>query len=188
MYHHYHNKRNNSLKIITFLGILFISFVGCLFHYLYELSGKQSFVSIVSPVNESVWEHLKIAFYPTILWYILSYFLMARKKRIPFSSWFFSSVLSSLVSTVFIVVFYYTYTGAFAIQSLILEIASLFLGVILAQMLSLYVFQRANLRYYHHIISTLVFVSYLTAFVVFTFIPPQYPIFMDSSTGIYGVQ
>lgn len=44
------------------LGIAFISLLGAFLHFAFELSGQAKVVGAFAAVNESVWEHLKIAF------------------------------------------------------------------------------------------------------------------------------
>lgn len=60
-------KTKDSVKKNIFWGILFINLFGILLHFLYDFSGKVLIVGIFAPINESVWEHLKLGFYPIIL-------------------------------------------------------------------------------------------------------------------------
>jgi hypothetical protein len=55
------------VKKYVYLGILFISLLGSLIHFLYDLSGKSLLVGLIAPINESVWEHLKLPLVPTLL-------------------------------------------------------------------------------------------------------------------------
>lgn len=55
------------------LGSLFIIVVGFLLHYLYDWSGRSNLVAILAPVNESVWEHLKLGTWATVLLIVLEY-------------------------------------------------------------------------------------------------------------------
>ncbi|WP_051426788.1 DUF6512 family protein [Eisenbergiella tayi] len=48
-------------------GFLFTAVLGTLLHFLYEWSGKMPAAALISPVNESVWEHLKLLFFPFVL-------------------------------------------------------------------------------------------------------------------------
>ena len=54
-------------------GSLFIIVVGFLLHYLYDWSGRSNLVAILAPVNESVWEHLKLGTWATVLLILLEY-------------------------------------------------------------------------------------------------------------------
>ena len=50
------------------IGIIFISIIGTLLHFMYEFSGHNKIVSLFAAVNESTWEHIKIALTPTFIW------------------------------------------------------------------------------------------------------------------------
>ena len=54
-----------------YLGIIGIILTGTLLHFLYEFSHHNRFVAIFAAVNESVWEHIKIAMTPTFIWAII---------------------------------------------------------------------------------------------------------------------
>jgi glycerol uptake facilitator-like aquaporin len=53
---------SKKVLIYEIVGTLFIIFLGSALHFTYELSGKLAIVGAFSAVNESVWEHLKLAF------------------------------------------------------------------------------------------------------------------------------
>ena len=40
------------------IGIIFISLIGTLLHFMYEWSGHNKVVSLFAAVNESTWEHI----------------------------------------------------------------------------------------------------------------------------------
>ena len=50
------------------LGFFFILGMGALLHVVYVWSGNSPFVAPFAAVNESVWEQLKLAFWPAALW------------------------------------------------------------------------------------------------------------------------
>ena len=52
------------------VGIIVICIIGTLLHFTYEWSHHKKIVALFSAVNESTWEHIKIAMTPTILWSI----------------------------------------------------------------------------------------------------------------------
>ena len=50
------------------ISFLVISIVGTLLHFVYEWSNHNKIVSLFAAVNESTWEHIKIALTPMFLW------------------------------------------------------------------------------------------------------------------------
>ena len=52
-------------------GIVFIIILGSILHFTFEWSGSQAVVGVFSAVNESVWEHLKLGFWPAIVFALI---------------------------------------------------------------------------------------------------------------------
>ena len=68
--------KNNKIIKLEIIAIIVILILGTLLHFTYEWSGDNLFVGSFSAVNESVWEHLKLVFYPMLLMGIINYFLL----------------------------------------------------------------------------------------------------------------
>lgn len=67
-----------SCQVLAGVPVLFLA--GTLTIFLYGLSGEFFLVGLLAPVNESVWEHLKLALWPTTLWWTAGY-LWAQRPR-----------------------------------------------------------------------------------------------------------
>ena len=50
------------------ISFLFVSIIGTLFHFTYDYFNHNKIVSLFAAVNESTWEHIKIALTPMFLW------------------------------------------------------------------------------------------------------------------------
>lgn len=105
-------------------GFLWTGAVGTLLHFLYDWSGKNTWAAAVSPVNESVWEHMKLLFVPLFLFTLVQLCFMGRTE----SNLLAARGLSALVGLVLIPVLYYTYTGALGIQLMWADIAIFYLA------------------------------------------------------------
>ena len=57
------------------ISVIVISIVGTLSHFTYELSNHNKIVGLFAAVNESVWEHIKIALTPTLLWSLVDAYM-----------------------------------------------------------------------------------------------------------------
>ena len=66
--------KSNKLIKAELIVILFSLVLGTLLHFTYEWSGENLFVGSFSAVNESVWEHLKLVFFPMLITTIIIYF------------------------------------------------------------------------------------------------------------------
>lgn len=178
---------NNSAKHWILLGIPVLFVIGFFMHNIYEWSGKMATVGIFAPVNESVWEHLKLFFWPMLIWWVAGYIILRKDNPISASQWLTACTVAELVCPIVILSFYYIYTGAFGIESLILDIFSLFLGIMLAQSLAFHVYKYAGISQYCLYISASILILLAVTFTVFTFAPPHLPLFMDPTTGTYGI-
>jgi hypothetical protein len=95
--------------------------------------------------------------------------------------------LSFIFEFVIIVAFFYTYTGSFGIESLILDIFSFLLAVTVAQLFSLHIIRHSKPGCFSLYVAVAVLLLFAASFTIFTFAPPNIPVFLDSLTGTYGI-
>lgn len=151
-------------------------------HFVYEASGYNYFVGSFSPINESVWEHLKIAFFPSILWTLIE--MTQIRKTI--NNYFVSKAVGTYIMVFLIPLIHYTYT-AFMDGNLIIDIGSFFAAVIIGQTVSYFLFNRTKKSKLQEYAAIAMVVILGTLFVVFTFYPPHIDMFLDSITCTYGI-
>lgn len=182
------DRMDRSTKRWIIAGIPVISVVGSLMHFVYDWSGRLTAVGLFAPVNESIWEHLKLLFWPALVWWILGYLILTKKEEIPAEGWLCAAAAGLYGGPLFITAFYYTYTGAFGFHSLFLDILSFLLGTAVTQFtgLGLYPHQIKTARSLM-ILAAAAVVLFGAAFLFFTFSPPQIPLFEDPATGSYGI-
>lgn len=164
-------------------GFIFVSVVGTLFHFLYEWLNYNKIIALFCPVNESVWEHLKLLFFPYLIWTVIEYFLLSRKEN-----YFSSKIKGILCGNLFIVTFFYTYSGITGKTSTFIDILSFFIGTALSFTVS-YEIMRNSKRGSRagEIISIILFTAIAGIFFLFTFIPPLIPLFEDPQKFTYGI-
>ena len=97
-------------------GFFFIFLTGSAWHFLYDWTGI-FLISLMSPVNDSVWEHLKLG-YPTLLFALIAYFYIGKHQR------FYWSVraLQMYLIPIFLVLLFYGYTAVLGDNKLFLDI------------------------------------------------------------------
>jgi hypothetical protein len=64
---------NRSVLVYELVGTVFMIILGSILHFTFEWSGGNPVVGAFSAVNESVWEHLKLAFWPALLFMLIEY-------------------------------------------------------------------------------------------------------------------
>ena len=69
------------MRFYIIAGYLFTAVFGTLSHFLYDCSGQNLFIALFAPVNESIWEHMKLSFFPVLLYaFFLSYIRQPEKE------------------------------------------------------------------------------------------------------------
>lgn len=172
---------NAKIRNYQIVSAIFVCVLGTLLHFTYEFFGENMLVASFSAVNESVWEHLKLLFFPMLFTTIIGYFYIG--KNAP--NFLCSKLFGIITSILFIIIFFYTYTGIIGESIVFIDIASFFVAVLLGEYLA-YKFMTSNLRC-NNIIVTIILVSILICFIVFTYFTPNIGIFKDPVTNQYGI-
>ena len=61
------------------ISLLWIIMVGGFMHSVYKLSGYWQPIALIAPVNESIWEHMKMFFWPGLFITIVQYLFMRQR-------------------------------------------------------------------------------------------------------------
>jgi hypothetical protein len=164
-------------------GILFIFLVGALLHFTFVLSGFWKPLAVISAVNESVWEHLKIGFWPAFIWGIVEFFVFGRKVK----NFFFAKAVSFLVIPSVIIALFYSYTYLTGTEILAVDITIFFIAIAVAQVIGYRIMLMIRKLMSLNIIGAVIIVASLISFSLLSYFPPRCPIFKDSVTGGYGI-
>lgn len=84
-----------------------IGILGTVFHFLYDITNGNFIAGLFFPVNESVFEHLKLLFYPTVIFSLFEYFTAEEKSK----NYWPAVVQSYLWGIGVILVLFYTLSG-----------------------------------------------------------------------------
>jgi hypothetical protein len=152
-------------------------------HFTFELSGNQPIVGAFSAVNESVWEHLKLAFWPTLFFALIELFTPLRRAA---NNFVFAKTAGVYLMIAIIPLIFYTYT-AFLSESLVIDIGSFVVAVFIGQLLSYKLLTLRQLPRWVIWVSIVFYALLAVLFVAFTFYPPESPLFLDSESGSYGI-
>ncbi len=155
--------------------------VGTAWHFVYAWTGRNALVGLVAPVNESVWEHTKLLVVPLLAWTAVEAFVLSDGRRLAFAK-----AASLPAGALFIVVFFYTYTGALGIESVAVDIASFVVAVLGTQWLSFRLLSRRRDAPLPTIASVTLLCAFALAYVPLTLAPPHVPLFRDGPSGGYG--
>ena len=173
-------KKLKKLEIIGAIAVVVGSF---LFHFLFEWTGGNRVIALVSAVNESIWEHVKIVFFPYLIFTIVEYFILK-----PDLTRYLAAKMTGLVFIPLAMIsFYYTYSGILGFRITALDIASAVVWSILAFVIS-YKMYCSNLKI-EKIAGwmTAIGIIFTLMLFFFTYFPPHIALFQDGLTGQFGI-
>jgi len=163
------------------IGVIFIA--GSLFHFLFEWAGGWPPVGVIAAVNESVWEHLKIAFWPALFYAIIEYPFLRRYTK----NFFIAKAIGIYVMPAVIAAIFYAYTAIFGEEILIVDILIFLVAVALGQLASYQILTLKQWPRWLCGVGVVMVVLLAVALGVFTFYPPELGIFRDAVSGGYGI-
>ena len=175
----------NSKSILKWeiIGFFIISLVGSAFHFCFEWSGYFKPLALFCAVNESVWEHLKMGFWPALFYATAEYFAFGKTKK---NFWIAKTGALYIIPIVIIGV-YYLLEATVGEHIFWIDIALFIAAIFLSQWFSYKTITShkdySNLKTPSYVLLLLIF----TAFSLFTFFPPNMELFRDPATGAYGI-
>lgn len=165
-------------------GFIFTAVVGTLLHFLFDWSGGNVVAALFSAVNESIWEHLKLLFYPMVAVAVTEYFFWGKEVE----SFWCIKLIGVLIGLALIPVVYYSYTGLFGVSVDWFNITIFFLAAGVVYWLETKLFQRKLECPISPKFAVALICLISVAFTALIFVTPHIPLFQDPVTGTYGFQ
>ena len=166
-----------SVSVWQMIGFIFTGVGGTLLHFLYDWSGQNPVIGAFSAVNESIWEHMKLLFFPMLLFGILEYCRVGKE----YPNFWCVKLLGILLGLVAIPALYYTYTGALGIDADWFNIAIFFIAAAGVYFLEAKLLQSGKPGCGRPKIALGVLILLGIVFVMLTYCPQNYPIFIPKS-------
>ena len=163
----------NMLRRFCVIGAIITIVLGVISHFVYEWSGNNFLVGLFFPVNESTWEHMKLLFFP-----MLVYALVAGKKVEHQYPCIYNAMFSGiLVGLVMIPTLFYTYAGILGFYVDWLNITVYIISVLLAYYVVCRIAQECTGKD-SKVLRCAMYVLIL-AFMIFTVFPPDLGLFVS---------
>ncbi len=160
------------LKKHLIIGMIFVLIAGSLFHFLYEWTGRNFLAGLFFPVNESVWEHMKLVFFPMLIYSLWTEESANRNNPCLKSA----LACGILLGTLLIPVIFYTYSGILGYHTLILDLLTFAASVIIA----FYAVYRLVLSCISEKYSPFLYIAvgiFILLFFIFSIMPPAIGLF-----------
>ena len=161
-------------------GFFWTVLAGTALHFLYGWTGGAVWAAVISAVNESVWEHMKLLFVPAFLFTLAQQAALGRQyPNLPAVR-----AVSLLTALVFLPAAYYAYTGALGVHALWADILLFVLAAALLFTLDCRLLRRGALDAgWQQAAGLLVLWALAFGFAWCTFRPLHFPLWQDPSSG-----
>jgi hypothetical protein len=171
-----------NLKKIKILGI-FLVFLLCFpLHFLYEWM-PNTILSIFVPVNESIWEHMKLISTSFILYGIIDFILL--KKYSNFNNFLLQLFITPVIGIILYLLIYlpiYNMIG----ENMVVSILLLFIIISIEELISYYLLRLNEIKY-ENIIGIVGIISIYIIFGYLTYKPMINYLFFDTKDDKYGI-
>ena len=172
------------MKKIKVVGVLVIFALTVLYHFLYEWFPNPVF-SVLFPVNESIWEHMKLLYSGILTWGIVEYFILKR-KNIKFTNYFSSLFLTMITSIIVYLILYLPLYSLFK-ENMFISIGLLIIVIILMEIFNYYLIIRKEENRFLDKVSIILIILGYVVFLSLTYDPPRNYIFYDTTENKYGI-
>lgn len=166
---------------LMILSIIVISVVGTVSHFLYDISEHNKIVGLFSAVNESTWEHIKIALTPTIIWGLIDGYIYGINPN-----YFFAKLVSLLIIIVLMPILFYGYKYLFNKNNAIYNILIFYVIIICSQYMFNYIVSMEAINYLFQYLSCIGIFIVFGCYMIFTLMPINNFLFKDPITNKYG--
>ena len=165
---------------ISFI-IIYLVMTKC--HFLYNWTNHNKFIGLFAAVNESTWEHIKIALTPTLLWGLIDGFLYGAN-----TNYFLAKSLSLLIMIIVIPILFYLYSYLLKKHILIIDILIFYIAIFLGQFFFYFILESLPISYMLNYLGTVLLFVIFGFYMIATLLPLKNFLFKDPITKKYGVK
>lgn len=171
------------MKNIKIMGVFIIFLLAIGSHFMYDVI-PTFITSILFPVNESIWEHMKLLVTPVLIFSVLEYFIY-KYKNINYNNFILSYFISIMLGIILYLLIYLPINSLFGYNT-IFAISLLFVIYIFIEYISYYI-MNMNVNKYNKILGIIGIICIYFIFFYFTYYTPDNKIFYDTANNGYGI-
>lgn len=172
------------MKKNSFINAILIFIISFPIHFLYDLI-PYFLTSIIAPVNESIFEHMKLIATSIFFARMIIYFIR-KKQGLSSDNYIFKSFLNVICTIVIFLIFYlptyYLFIGENMAITLILYFISLLISEAIFQ-----VIWDVKLKHNYNLLGILLIVGLYILTTFLTYNPPRVDFFFDPQNKNYGI-
>lgn len=162
-------------------GFAITSLGGTLLHYLYDWTNSV-LAAPFSGVNESTWEHMKLLFWPMLLFAVVQSFFFKDRR-----DFWCIKLKGTLLGITLIPLAFYTYNGVIGPSPTYFNILLFFVAAAIAYLFEARLLKKESTRCASPRSALILLCVIAALFTVFTFATPELGIFRDPLSGGYGI-
>ena len=167
----------NKKKYFLFSSLLIV-LLGVIFHFAYDFFNQSKYIAFIFPINESIWEHLKLIFYPSL---IIDIFIFVKfNKPIGYMGALAFSIFAGMIAVVGGYYLYRIFVDDIAIVNILLYVIS----VVCMQGILFNYTKIKPIKYLTDRIGVIVLIIMFFFLTIFTYYPPKAEIFNDPSDSV----
>ena len=170
----------NLIKNFEIAGVFIIFLLSFLLHELYDLTGQNVVVGVFAPINESIWEHMKMGFFAVIFYSIIEYYYFRGISN----NFFLAKGILAILLPMMIALGHILYTTILGRHVVLIDIINLFIWIVIGQLIS-YRILTLEKNYLTINRACFIFIIFMMLiYIVFTFVQPNHSIFQEPKTSI----
>ena len=163
-------------SILTFL-LCFLS------HFIYSWF-PNIITSLFFPVNESIWEHMKMLYTTFLIYGIIEYFIM-KKFNILHNNFLLATFTKSIVSIPIYLIIFLPLYNIFG-ENMFISISVMLLTIILVNLIGYKILQLDEFKYQQKVSVLFIIIVYIITGYL-TYNPPKTELFYDIKEEKYGI-
>lgn len=164
------------------VGFIFTSILGVVLHFLFDWTNQNIIVSSFAAVNESIFEHMKLLFFPMFLFSLVQSRFIGKE----YSDFWCVKLLGIVLGVLLIPVLYYTINGIFGLTPDWVNIAIFFISALASYYVETKLFMKKSINCKSPVTALVILCLIALLFMIWTFKTPQIPFFKDPITGTFG--
>lgn len=177
-------KNSIGLFRLELIGAAVMVLLGSAMHFAFAWTGHWKPFAIVAAVNESIWEHLKLAFWPGVLWALIMPLPPNLSRLVVMSA----KGISLTITATLIVVIFTSYTAVLGRNLLFVDIGTFVFAICIGQVVSAFLITRdRNLQAVFYWPGIAILVLQVLAYSLLTFFPPDHWLFIEARSGLRGI-
>ena len=162
-------------------SIIIISLIGTISHFIYDLSNHNKIIGLFTSVNESTWEHIKIALTPTIFYSLYDGFIYGENPN-----YFFAKFISLVSIIIIIPLIFYSYHMFLKKRIVLIDVSSFYISIIISQLLFYSILKISEVSFLLKYLSCVGLFILFGSYLLLTLLPLELFIFKDPRNNKYG--